>query len=181
MAPVSSRRLSSGRRLLCACAALAALSEPFGSCGSAYVLGGGSPRGAQPRRAPRVLRRVNMADEPEDATIEVMRKFSNQYAKMTDTRFCSDLSVAGVVVMGLAHHKETLGAPLCPCRHYEDKQAEAKSGYWNCPCVPMRERHECHCMLFLEKDNPFACESHTTLDLEDILKLKSSNEQSEKL
>ena len=28
----------------------------------------------------------------------------------------------------------------------EDKQAEAQDGYWNCPCVPMRERHECHCM-----------------------------------
>lgn len=22
--------------------------------------------------------------------------------------------------------------------------------------VPMRERHECHCMLFLKDDNPFA-------------------------
>ena len=26
----------------------------------------------------------------------------------------------------------------------------------NCPCVPMRERHECHCMLFLTEDNDFA-------------------------
>lgn len=23
------------------------------------------------------------------------------------------------------------------------------------PCVPMRERHECHCMLFLTEDNDF--------------------------
>ncbi|CAK9040793.1 unnamed protein product, partial [Durusdinium trenchii] len=51
---------------------------------------------------------------------------------------------------------ETLGAPLCPCRHYENKELEVKNGYWNCPCVPMRERHECHCMLFLKDDNPFA-------------------------
>jgi ferredoxin-thioredoxin reductase catalytic chain len=30
------------------------------------------------------------------------------------------------------------------------------AAYWNCPCVPMRERKECHCMLFLTPDNPFA-------------------------
>ena len=28
----------------------------------------------------------------------------------------------------------------------------------NCPCVPMRERHECHCMLFLTEDNAFVGE-----------------------
>ena len=26
----------------------------------------------------------------------------------------------------------------------------------HCAQVPMRERHECHCMLFLKDDNPFA-------------------------
>ena len=41
---------------------------------------------------------------------------------------------------GLAEHKDELGAPLCPCRHYDDKVAEAQQGFWNCPCVPMRER-----------------------------------------
>ena len=41
---------------------------------------------------------------------------------------------------GLAEHKDELGAPLCPCRHYDDKQMEAQQGFWNCPCVPMRER-----------------------------------------
>ncbi|EPS62485.1 hypothetical protein M569_12305, partial [Genlisea aurea] len=57
---------------------------------------------------------------------------------------------------GLAEHKDTLGAPLCPCRHYDDKVAEAQQGFWNCPCVPMRERKECHCMLFLTPENDFA-------------------------
>ncbi|KAA3455970.1 ferredoxin-thioredoxin reductase catalytic chain, chloroplastic [Gossypium australe] len=57
---------------------------------------------------------------------------------------------------GLAEHKDTLGAPLCPCRHYDDKAAEVGQGFWNCPCVPMRERKECHCMLFLTPDNDFA-------------------------
>jgi ferredoxin-thioredoxin reductase catalytic chain len=56
------------------------------------------------------------------------------------TFFCVDKSVTAVVIQGLAEHKDTLGAPLCPCRHYDDKEAEAASGFWNCPCVPMRER-----------------------------------------
>jgi ferredoxin-thioredoxin reductase catalytic chain len=56
----------------------------------------------------------------------------------------------------LAKHKEELGAPLCPCRHYEDKKAEVANAFWNCPCVPMRERNDCHCMLFIMKDNDFA-------------------------
>ena len=45
-----------------------------------------------------------------------------------------------VYLQGLAEHRDELGAPLCPCRHYDDKVAEAKQGFWNCPCVPMRER-----------------------------------------
>ena len=44
------------------------------------------------------------------------------------------------VWQGLAAHKDELGAPLCPCRHYDDKKAEVAQGFWNCPCVPMRER-----------------------------------------
>ena len=51
-----------------------------------------------------------------------------------------DKAVTAVVIQGLAEHKDTLGAALCPCRHYDDKEAEAAQGYWNCPCVPMRER-----------------------------------------
>ena len=68
---------------------------------------------------------------------------------------------------GLAEHKDTLGAPLCPCRHYEDKEAEVKNGFWNCPCVPMRERKECHCMLFLTEDSPFQ-DGEATIGIEDI-------------
>ena len=94
------------------------------------------------------------ANEPEDPeheakvekALKAMVMFSNSYCKNTGTTYCSDPSIPSVVIKGLAEHKVTLGAPLCPCRHYEDKEAEAKDGYWNCPCVPMRERHECHCM-----------------------------------
>lgn len=90
-----------------------------------------------------------------EKNLEVMRKFSEQYAKGSGTYFCMDKSVTAVVIQGLAEHKDTLGAPLCPCRHYDDKEAEVASGFWNCPCVPMRERKECHCMLFLTEDNDF--------------------------
>ena len=78
--------------------------------------------------------------------LKAMVGFSNSYCKNTGTSYCSDPTIPAVVIKGLAEHKVTLGAPLCPCRHYEDKAAEAKDGFWNCPCVPMRERHDCHCM-----------------------------------
>ncbi|KAI3462978.1 hypothetical protein Pfo_019641 [Paulownia fortunei] len=87
--------------------------------------------------------------EPTEKSVEIMRKFSEQYARRSDTYFCVDKGVTSVVIKGLAEHKDTLGAPLCPCRHYDDKAAEVQQGFWNCPCVPMRERKECHCMLFL--------------------------------
>lgn len=91
-----------------------------------------------------------------NSSLEAMHKFAETYAKRTGTVFCSDLSVTAVVIEGLSKHKDKYGSPLCPCRHYDDKKLEAKSAYWNCPCVPMRERKECHCMLFLQPDNEFA-------------------------
>lgn len=96
---------------------------------------------------------------------DLMKSFAETYAQRTDTYFCVDPSVTMAVIEGLAVHKETLGAPLCPCRFYEDKEAEVKNGYWNCPCVPMRERKECHCMLFLTPDNDFAGQSQKVEDI----------------
>lgn len=88
--------------------------------------------------------------------LQAIQKFSETYAQRTGTFFCSDLSITSVVIEGLARHKDEYGAPLCPCRHYDDKPAEVALAYWNCPCVPMRERKECHCMLFLTPENEFA-------------------------
>ena len=106
------------------------------------------------------LASTDNSSEEHDLKLEkatkAMTAFTNTYLKNTGTTLCSDKSIAAVVIKGLAEHKVSLGAPLCPCRFYEDKEAEAKDGYWNCPCVPMRERHECHCMLFLTEDNAFA-------------------------
>lgn len=108
-----------------------------------------------------------------DKNLEAMRHFSEQYAKRTGTYFCSDLGVTAVVIEGLAKNKDELGAPLCPCRHYEDKEAEVHATYWNCPCVPMRERKECHCMLFLTPDNEFAGEQQE-ITLEAIKEVRES-------
>lgn len=113
---------------------------------------------------------MNTETTPKQASEKVlddMRHFSEKYAKNTGTFFCVDPGVTAVVIEGLAKHKEELGSPLCPCRHYEDKQAEVKAAYWNCPCVPMRERKECHCMLFLTPDNDFAGEKQE-ISLEEI-------------
>lgn len=99
-----------------------------------------------------------MTEVSNNKNLEAMKNFAEQYAKRTDTFFCVDPSVTAVVIQGLARHKEELGSPLCPCRHYEDKEAEVKNTFWNCPCVPMRERKECHCMLFITPDNEFSGE-----------------------
>jgi ferredoxin-thioredoxin reductase catalytic chain len=88
--------------------------------------------------------------------IESMKQFAESYAKATNTFFCINLEVTESVIQGLAKNKEIFGAPLCPCRYYDNKEDEISLAYWNCPCVPMRERKECHCMLFLQADNDFA-------------------------
>lgn len=107
------------------------------------------------------------APAPKADSLEVIRKFAETYAQRTGTYFCSDPGVTAVVLEGLARNKDELGGALCPCRHYEDKQAEVAQAFWNCPCVPMRERKECHCMLFLTEDNPFRGEQQT-ISLEEV-------------
>ena len=116
---------------------------------------------------------TNTNNNQSDKVLEAMKNFAEQYAKRTDTYFCSEPSVTAVVIEGLARHKEELGAPLCPCRHYEDKEAEVKNTYWNCPCVPMRERKDCHCMLFITSDNDFAGEEQE-IDLEFIKEVREN-------
>lgn len=84
-----------------------------------------------------------------------------------------DKSVTATVIQGLAAHRDELGFPLCPCRHYDDKLAEAKNGFWNCPCVPMRERKECHCMLFLTEDNAFVGPDQS-ISIEEVENVKTN-------
>jgi ferredoxin-thioredoxin reductase catalytic chain len=93
--------------------------------------------------------------------IDSMKVFAENYAKSTNTYFCSDLEVTDSVIKGLANNKALYGAPLCPCRYYDNKEDEISLAYWNCPCVPMRERKECHCMLFLTPENEFSSEKQS--------------------
>jgi ferredoxin-thioredoxin reductase catalytic chain len=116
---------------------------------------------------------TSTASSTQDKALEAMKNFAEQYAKRTDTYFCIDPSVTAVVIEGLAKNKQELGSPLCPCRHYEDKEAEVKNTFWNCPCVPMRERKECHCMLFIRKDQDFVGELQE-ISLEEIEKVRQS-------
>ncbi|XP_057769442.1 ferredoxin-thioredoxin reductase catalytic chain, chloroplastic [Salvia miltiorrhiza] len=134
---------------------------------TSYSLGLGTSSVAAPPSRPRRRLGAVAKVEPTEKSIEIMRKFSEQYARKSDTYFCVDKGVTSVVIKGLAEHRDTLGAPLCPCRHYDDKAAEAQQGFWNCPCVPMRERKECHCMLFLTPDNDFAGQEQA-ITLEEI-------------
>ena len=64
--------------------------------------------------------------------IESMKQFAESYAKSTDTFFCSDLDVTHSVIQGLAANKETYGAPLCPCRYYDNKEDRQRynNEYW---------------------------------------------------
>lgn len=111
-------------------------------------------------------------NQPTIQSLQAMQKFSETYAKRTNTFFCSDLTITAVVIEGLARHKDEYGAPLCPCRHYDNKEEEVFSTYWNCPCVPMRERKECHCMLFLTEDSEF---SSTQQEIDNNILLTSIN------
>ena len=78
---------------------------------------------------------ADMTDEEREVAMEkalkAMTAFSNKYVENTGTYYCQDKSIPAVVIKGLAEHKVTLGTPLCPCRFYEDKEKEAKEGYWN--------------------------------------------------
>jgi ferredoxin-thioredoxin reductase catalytic chain len=93
--------------------------------------------------------------------IESMKQFAESYAKSTDSFFCVNQEVTESVIFGLAKNKYLFGAPLCPCRYYDNKEDEINLAYWNCPCIPMRERKECHCMLFLSPSNEFASNIRT--------------------
>jgi ferredoxin-thioredoxin reductase catalytic chain len=77
-----------------------------------------------------------------------LRRYLETYARKTGTSTHPDPEVTEAVLLGLAHHAETLGRPLCPCRFYPDAAAEVKNTPWICPCDAMRKYKYCHCLLF---------------------------------
>jgi ferredoxin-thioredoxin reductase catalytic chain len=81
--------------------------------------------------------------------IEKMRNFVEKYCEKSGTSTHPDKSVTEAVVLGLAHHRQTLGKPLCPCRFYPDKQEEITHRTWICACDDMQIYKYCHCLLFV--------------------------------
>jgi ferredoxin-thioredoxin reductase catalytic chain len=102
---------------------------------------------------------VKLVSEDE---VTVMRNFVGAYARKTGTRLARHREIPERVIRGLAENKKLYGAPLCPCRSYEDPKKEVKRGHMNCPCEPMRKEKKCHCLLFLPED-------HLLVDASDVL------------
>ena len=98
----------------------------------------------------------SIASSFQNSNFDEMKRFAELYAKDSKTFFCVAPAATTVILEGLAKHKAEWGEALCPCRHYEDKATEVAANYWICPCVPMQERHQCECMLFLPAESEFA-------------------------
>jgi ferredoxin-thioredoxin reductase catalytic chain len=92
-----------------------------------------------------------MSPEVKPETLQRMRKFVEKYCEKSGTTTHPDKEVTEAVVLGLAHHHDTLGKPLCPCRFYPDKQEEIKHRTWICACDDMQIYKYCHCLLFVNE------------------------------
>lgn len=86
---------------------------------------------------------------PSEDSLKRVDKLVTNFCKNSGTTTHPDKSVTEGVVVGLAHHIDTLGRPLCPCRFYPDKTEEIKHRTWICPCDDMNIYKYCHCMLFV--------------------------------
>jgi ferredoxin-thioredoxin reductase catalytic chain len=79
-----------------------------------------------------------------------MEQYVAKYREKTGTAAHPDPEVTRAIILGLAHHLDTLGRPLCPCNFYPDKKAEvASSRRWICACDEMKRYKYCHCLLFV--------------------------------
>lgn len=87
-----------------------------------------------------------------EEALQRLRRFVEKYCEKSGTTTHPDKDVTEVVVRGLAHHMDTLGKPLCPCRFYPDKKEEAKHRTWICACDDMQIYKYCHCLLFVDAE-----------------------------
>jgi ferredoxin-thioredoxin reductase catalytic chain len=85
-----------------------------------------------------------------EESMQRLRRFVEKYCEKSGTSTHPDKDVTEAVVRGLAHHMDTLGKPLCPCRFYPDKKEEAKHRTWICACDDMQIYKYCHCLLFVD-------------------------------
>ncbi|HSM86481.1 MAG TPA: ferredoxin-thioredoxin reductase catalytic domain-containing protein [Candidatus Limnocylindrales bacterium] len=88
---------------------------------------------------------TNVSEE----SLQRIRKFVEKYCEKSGTATHPDKEVTEAVVLGLAHHLDTLGKPLCPCRFYPDKREEVQHRTWICACDDMQIYKYCHCLLFV--------------------------------
>jgi ferredoxin-thioredoxin reductase catalytic chain len=86
-----------------------------------------------------------------EESLQRLRRFVEKYCEKSGTSTHPDKDVTEAVVRGLAHHMDTLGKPLCPCRFYPDKKEEAKHRTWICACDDMQIYKYCHCLLFVDE------------------------------
>ena len=93
-----------------------------------------------------------MRPDPSEKSISRMEKFVDAYCGKSGTFTHPNPDVTEAVVKGLAHHIDTLGRPLCPCRFYPDKEEEIKHRTWICACDDMQIYKYCHCLLFVNEE-----------------------------
>ena len=92
-------------------------------------------------------------DTPSEKNMNRMWNYAKKYAEKSGTVFHPEETVTEGVILGLAHHMDTVGRPLCPCNFYPDKEAEIKSGRrWFCACNEMKKWKYCHCLLFVNEE-----------------------------
>lgn len=93
-----------------------------------------------------------MSEKVTDQSLQKIRRFVEKYCEKSGTSTHPDADVTEAIVLGLAHHMDTLGKPLCPCRFYPDKKEEATHRTWICACDDMQIYKYCHCLLFVNKE-----------------------------
>jgi ferredoxin-thioredoxin reductase catalytic chain len=131
---------------------------------SAHLKVGGMPfLGATPRNlalrhaitdanSPHAAPPVEPPAPPSARTKERLERFVESYTKKSGTTTHPDKAVTEAVLLGLGSNLEALGRPLCPCRYYPDKAAEAEHRTWICACDDMQIYKYCHCMLFTNEE-----------------------------
>jgi ferredoxin-thioredoxin reductase catalytic chain len=93
-----------------------------------------------------------MSDSPSEASRKRVDKLVESYTRKSGTVTHPDPEVTDVVKLGLAHHIDTVGKPLCPCRFYPDKEEEVRHRTWICACDDMQIYKYCHCLLFTNEE-----------------------------
>ncbi len=90
-------------------------------------------------------------EQPSDKNMAKMWKYVEKYAEKSGSHLHPDRNITEGVILGLAHHMDTLSRPLCPCNFYPNKAEEAQKRRWMCACNEMKKWKYCHCLLFVDE------------------------------